>query len=250
MFENTPFEKIDPVRFAELVEAVYDALCPKILAAQQNKKQESDSTLSIYPAFIAAQHEIEPVKKNATNDYIGSTYADLKAVIDSLKPVLKKHNLGFTQKAEPSTGQEARLTTRIIHVSGEWFESTITVPAVHNHKGNITFDAQTYGAAMTYARRYALAAMFGLAQEDTDGQMHAVDDLDQGCGLDEENIDTSAGANEQKLRGAKNLQALLKVMNDLSAEEQKPLRGLFQELLAGFNQKKAPRKSPAKKVAK
>ena len=49
-----------------------------------------------------------------------------------------------------------------MHESGEWIESTITVPMSKN-------DAQGYGSAITYARRYSLAAITGLPQEDDDG---------------------------------------------------------------------------------
>lgn len=103
---------------------------------------ESEATSNIYPAFLAAQCEIEAVKKNAINEHIGKSYADLTAVIEALKPVLPKHGLGYIQKPQPSVDSEARLTTRVIHTSGEWLECTITVPAgVLNKSGMEIFNA-------------------------------------------------------------------------------------------------------------
>ena len=206
---------------------------------------ESPSVEKIYPAFIAAQHEIEAVKKNAENTHIGTMYADLSAIIEAVRPILKNHGLGYTQKPQPSQSKEARLTTRIIHVSGEWFESTITVPAtVFNKAGIEILNAQTYGAAMTYGRRYALAAMLGIATEDADGMHEAAEhDDDSDADLPE----TSAETNAEKLRAAKSMQELLNVMNALPTEKQKPVRKLFQELLNAFKEKKAPARKRAAK---
>ena len=54
------------------------------------------------------------------------------------------------------------LTTRLFHDSGEWVEDTATIPLPKN-------DPQGYGSAATYGRRYALAAITGLYQDDDDG---------------------------------------------------------------------------------
>lgn len=205
---------------------------------------ESEATSNIYPAFLAAQCEIEAVKKNAINEHIGKSYADLTAVIEALKPVLPKHGLGYIQKPQPSVDSEARLTTRVIHTSGEWFECTITVPAVVlNKSGMEIFNAQSYGAAMTYARRYSLSAIFNLAQEDNDGEMgqHDLDSDDLDADMDGESI-------QQRLENAKSMQELLKVMNELTTKQQIPYREFFKQRIASF--KKSPAKTARKRTAK
>jgi hypothetical protein len=58
------------------------------------------------------------------------------------------------------------MTTMLAHASGEWMRGTLTIPLAK-------VDAQAYGSATTYARRYALAAFVGVAPEDDDGNAAA-----------------------------------------------------------------------------
>lgn len=109
-----------------------------------------------------ARLEITGAKKNAINPHLGSKYADLASIIEAVKPALLKHGISFIQMPEQPQDGEVRLTTRLMHTSGEWIEATIGVPMSKK-------DAQGCGSALTYARRYSLAAMTGLPQEDDDG---------------------------------------------------------------------------------
>ena len=90
-------------------------------------------------------------------------YADLSAVIASIKPALAAHGLWFVQNIHSSPGF-AGVETVIMHSSGESLSCGITSLPVKND------DAQGYGSAITYARRYSLSAAFGIAQEDDDGK--------------------------------------------------------------------------------
>lgn len=123
----------------------------------------SESIAAISPAFIAFQAEVPAVPK-ATKGQVGSAvrfYSDLATVIETAQPVLAAHGLGYMQS--PSSGNgEVNVTTRILHISGEWFEDTLGMPA---ERAN----AQAVGSAISYAKRYALVAMLGLASEDNDG---------------------------------------------------------------------------------
>ena len=123
---------------------------------------QSESIQTISKALLKAQIEVDRVTKNAKNPHFKSTYADISAVIDSIKPALNSSGITFLQLPCPSINGEVRLTTRLLHESGEWIDSTITVPISKN-------DAQGYGSGITYARRYSLAAIMGLPQEDDDG---------------------------------------------------------------------------------
>ena len=55
------------------------------------------------------------------------------------------------------------VVTRLMHVSGQWLENEFTLPMVKS-------DPQAAGSAITYARRYALQALFGIPAVDDDGE--------------------------------------------------------------------------------
>jgi len=123
---------------------------------------QSESIQAISKALLQAQIEVDRVVKNAKNPHFKSTYADITAVIDAVKPALNNNGITFLQLPCPSENDEIRITTRLLHESGEWIDSTITIPLSKK-------DAQGYGSGITYARRYSLAAIMGLPQEDDDG---------------------------------------------------------------------------------
>jgi len=100
--------------------------------------------------------------KDAKNPQFKSTYADLSSVIDAVKPALNEAGIIFLQMPAPSDRDSIALTTRLIHESGEWIESTATCP-LQKH------DPQGYGSACTYLKRYSLASAVGLYQDDDDG---------------------------------------------------------------------------------
>lgn len=124
--------------------------------------QSKIEAATLASAMAAAFGEIEAATKSANNPHFKSKYADLGAVIDALKPALIKHGLFFTQRPEPSEGG-VTVSTVLHHASGESMElGTLFVPANKN-------DAQAFGSALTYARRYALVTAFGVPTEDDDG---------------------------------------------------------------------------------
>lgn len=113
-------------------------------------------------AMAAAFGEIEGATKSANNPHFKSKYADLTSVIEAIKPALTAHGLFFTQRPEPSESG-VTISTVLHHAGGEVLElGTLFVPANKN-------DAQAFGSALTYARRYALVTAFGVPTEDDDG---------------------------------------------------------------------------------
>ncbi|HMO76748.1 MAG TPA: ERF family protein [Sphingopyxis sp.] len=117
---------------------------------------------SLASAYVAAFAEIEGAVKDAKNPHFKSKYADLPAVIAAIKPALVKHGLAFTQPCEPSS-EGVTVRTILHHASGEALDlGSLFVPA--NKR-----DAQGFGSALTYARRYALVSAFGVPTEDDDG---------------------------------------------------------------------------------
>lgn len=91
-----------------------------------------------------------------------SRYADINAVIDAIKPALINHNLFFTQHPTPND-KGIQIETFLHHAGGETMSlGVLFVPASKQ-------DAQGFGSALTYARRYALVTAFGVPVEDDDG---------------------------------------------------------------------------------
>lgn len=123
----------------------------------------SDTIDALASALALAQGEIRPAIKDALNPAFHSKYADLSAVFEAIRPALAKHGLAVVQMPEHSDDALLHLTTRICHKSGQWIEGTMSIPV-----GKV--NAHGYGSAITYARRYALAAALGVvADEDDDG---------------------------------------------------------------------------------
>ena len=126
----------------------------------------SDSVVEINKAMAEAQKEIGFALKDQNNPFFKSKYADLASVWRALAEPMGKNGLSVTQDpgVEVVNGQVfVTVTTRISHSSGQWMEGTCALPAPKP-------DAQAYGAAITYARRYSLSAMMGVIQEDDDGE--------------------------------------------------------------------------------
>jgi hypothetical protein len=115
-------------------------------------------------ALVAAIGELSNVAKTASNPYFKSKYAPLDAIVDATRPVLAKHGLAIQQQPLFMEGT-AGVETIIIHKSGFETSSTLLLPLKDQ-------SPQGVGSAITYARRYALAAVLGLAtEEDDDGNV-------------------------------------------------------------------------------
>lgn len=113
-------------------------------------------------ALVKAQAEMTGAKKDSANPFFKSKYADLSSVMEAIRPALSAHGLGFIQVAHD--GEDCAIVeTVIIHESGETLScGKVSVPV---SKG----DAQGYGSAITYARRYSLQTAFGVPSVDDDG---------------------------------------------------------------------------------
>lgn len=121
---------------------------------------------SLASAMAAAFAEIEAATKSANNPHFKTKYADLGAVIDAVKPPLIKHGLFFTQRCHPCDNGVS-VETVLHHAGGEELSlGTLYVPANKQ-------DAQGFGSALTYARRYGLMTAFGVPAEDDDGNAAA-----------------------------------------------------------------------------
>ena len=117
----------------------------------------------LFSALVKAQAEMGNAPKDGKNPHFKSNYATLQSVIDTVRPVLAKHGLTFTQNFCDSDLGTVAIETIIIHESGQQMGTGIfRVPTTKQ-------DAQGYGSALTYCKRYSLQTAFGIASEDDDG---------------------------------------------------------------------------------
>ena len=125
--------------------------------------KHSESIALLAGALAKAQLQIEPASKNATNPHFRSHYADLASIWDACRGPLNTNGLSIVQF--PCDGDVGRtgLCTMLLHSSGEYISEVVTTRSQKD-------DPQGLGSALTYLRRYALAAVVGVtATEDDDG---------------------------------------------------------------------------------
>ncbi len=120
---------------------------------------------SLYQALAAAQAEMGPALKDSTNPAFKSRYADLASVMAACLPALNAHGIAVMQPPCEIEGQRY-VKTILAHDSGETAECLVPLIVQKN-------DMQGYGSAVTYARRYGLMAMAGVAPDDDDGNAAA-----------------------------------------------------------------------------
>jgi ERF superfamily len=115
---------------------------------------------NLVTALIEAQKAFLPIKKDKDNPFFHSKYADLESVIDGIKKALSDNGLAVIQTFGISEGKTTLLTT-LLHTSGEFFRGEQFL--------DVAGDPQKIASASTYARRYGLLAILGIAAEDDDG---------------------------------------------------------------------------------
>jgi hypothetical protein len=124
--------------------------------------KQSESIAALAAALSKAQADITGALKDSANPFFKSRYADLASCWDACRSQLTANNLAVIQTTEVGeTG--AVLVTTLAHSSGEWMRGYL--PILSKDAG-----PQGQGSGITYARRYALAAIVGLAQIDDDAE--------------------------------------------------------------------------------
>jgi len=132
---------------------------------------QSESIANLAKALSAAQSQIKGALKDSQNPFFKSHYADLASVVDAIREPFAKNGLSYTQPSRAIQIGEAWtwvVATRIMHISGEWIEGVYPIITV---KPN---DPQAFGSANTYARRYSLSSVAGVAQVDDDAESATV----------------------------------------------------------------------------
>jgi len=122
----------------------------------------SPTIAALAAALVKAQSAMGGAKKDSTNPHFKTAYADLASVWDACRAPLANAGLSVVQLVS-SDATHAIVETILAHSSGEWVSSTLAVPLTK-------VDAQGLGSAITYGRRYALAAIVGVCPADDDGE--------------------------------------------------------------------------------
>lgn len=129
------------------------------------KIEEPNEPIPYLQAYLNLQGDLEALTKDADNPFFKSSYVPLPSMLTAIKPALQKNGFILTQPVEYLTTEQGLKTvviSRIIYVhSGQGNEAKIVLPVID--------DMQKLGGAITYARRYSLSALLGLAEKDDDG---------------------------------------------------------------------------------
>jgi hypothetical protein len=135
---------------------------------------QSEQINELAAALAKAQGEFGVARKSADNPFFKSKYADLAEVVAACRAQLSKHGLAVIQQVlRDEAGVFLRST--LAHGSGQWIASEYAVRpmrVVKDREGRATEveanDPQSVGSAITYARRYSLAALVGVVTDDDD----------------------------------------------------------------------------------
>ena len=138
---------------------VIDCMCEAIEQVQTWKSSEQTNEISA--ALAKAQGAINNPGKAAINPHFNSHYADLSGGINAIREGMSTNGIAVIQ-ATRVEGDVLMLDTRLAHSSGQWIECEYPVC-------KFPIQPQIMGAAVTYARRYSLFGIVGIAGEDDDG---------------------------------------------------------------------------------
>lgn len=132
-------------------------------------------------ALAAAQGAMSPAAKGSKNPHLKNSYADLSAIICAARGPMSDNGLSYTQMPSVEHSENSArvaLVTLVMHESGQWLRNVLYLP-VEEGRGINT--KQATGAAISYARRYALSSLLGVATgDDTDGSVGQTPDQNRG----------------------------------------------------------------------
>tara|TARA_R100000654_G_scaffold12602_2_gene27403 strand:- start:2391 stop:3149 length:759 start_codon:yes stop_codon:yes gene_type:complete len=144
-----------------------------IMNEAQSSANRSETIGKLAAALSKFQAEVEnPTKDSQGHNY---KYADLANILNAVKQPLTNNKLSVCQMLG-SSAQGISVTTILMHESGEYIESMLSLPQEANSRMSAP---QQAGTTITYARRYALAACLGIAQQDDDAPKPSVSDSDE-----------------------------------------------------------------------
>lgn len=144
--------------------------------------EQSESIAKLGAALAKAQAAAPNPFAGSYNEFIKSNFADMGAVLKTLKPVMAEHGLAIVQlPGYESAGDQLVITvcTQVIHApSGEWLRATAGIPHAPEKGKSL---AQVAGSIITYLRRYGICAVLQVVGDiDSDGETPMVQEPDYG----------------------------------------------------------------------
>lgn len=124
--------------------------------------EQSQELSELAAALVKVQAVVEGAKKDSANPFFKSKYADLESVWEVCRKPLTDNGLAVVQTTDQAE-QGVAVVTTLLHTSGQWMRGRLCMRPVKD-------DPQGVGSCITYARRYALAAIVGIYQTDDDGE--------------------------------------------------------------------------------
>jgi hypothetical protein len=133
---------------------------PRMDKTEPNQMKHSTDTKQVFAALVKAQAEMPTAPKDGNNPHFKSKYATLQSIAETAKPILQKHGLAICQTFETAC-DGVSIITSLVHESGEYITGSLFLKPTKN-------DPQGYGSAITYGRRYAMAAILGIVADEDD----------------------------------------------------------------------------------
>lgn len=124
---------------------------------------QSDQINELMSALAKAQGHMSHASKDNQNPHFRSKYADLASVWQACRKPLSDNGLAVTQTLDIA-GEKQVLVTTLAHASGQWIKSIMILPTQKP-------GPQEIGSCLSYCRRYALASMVGVYQDDDDAEV-------------------------------------------------------------------------------
>lgn len=125
---------------------------------------KSENINELATALSKAQSIMDYATKGSKNPFFKSSYASLNDCWIAAREPLALNGLALIQTCVPSDKNEVVVETILAHSSGQWISSILAIPL-------LKLDAQSFGSALTYNRRYSMCAILGISPEDDDGNM-------------------------------------------------------------------------------
>lgn len=161
IIKEVPVETIVEVEVEKIVEV------PVEVVKEVGSKVNFDNANEVAAALAEFNLEMENIAKNAKNPFFKSSYLDLSAISNTVRPLLAKHGLSVVQYPIDNEEGKISVNTVLLHKSGQKIE----FPGIWVKPSKIG-DVQLLGSIITYMKRYSIAAILFVSgcDEDDDGE--------------------------------------------------------------------------------
>ena len=143
-----------------------------LLLAMQREIVADDARLRFNRAMSAAQGEMQPVLRDATNEQTRTKYARLEAIDAAIRPIYTRHGFCLTFNSEPTGGANARIVCEVSHAAGHTKRFQLeAAPDTTGPQGtrNKT-ELHGLGSTVSYLRRFLTCMVFNIVTaDDNDG---------------------------------------------------------------------------------